>query len=165
MVIHSYIFLFQSLFEIFFGCASFVLSDTGKNVPDFCLLPGRDGDLVAGHPAFGDGDGLGSAKVQHPPVILCAYQLPGASHQVQADDAPAVKSLPERLGGRLLGAHGHSPAHHAVLLCLNSAQMTYDLSRIGELRCCKLLVEKSQGNRIHISGSRHYLYGHQAGLV
>ena len=58
MVIHADIPLGQRLDEVLFGHAPLVGSRPGKDVPDVLQFLVGNGDLVAAHPPFGNGDGL-----------------------------------------------------------------------------------------------------------
>ena len=151
MVIHADIPLGQSLNETFFSHTTLVGGCVGEDVTDGLYFLVRDGDSVAVHPPAGDGEGLRRAQVEKRPLILGSDQLPGASHQVQTNNLSAVKCPLERMCRRLAGAHRHCPPHHAVLLCLHRTHVADYLDKVIELRGDELLVEKPDGNRIHLS--------------
>ena len=97
-------------------------------------------DFVAVHPPIGDGDGLGCAEFEHPPVVFGSHQLPCSAHEVKTDNFSVIKSLLKSLRRGFAGTHCHGPAHHAVFLCLHGTHIIDHIGRTTELRRNKLLA-------------------------
>ena len=65
MVVHPDVMLGECLDEVFLGDASAVVRRPDQDIPDAKEFLVRNTYLVAGHPAFDDRQGLGTAEAEH----------------------------------------------------------------------------------------------------